>query len=505
MERGRSLAERLCAYGRGDMYPFHMPGHKRLKGLLGTDDTFSLLQNPFQIDITEIFGFDNLHHPEGLLRSAMEWTASCYGAARTYYLVNGSSCGLLAAISACTEQRGRILVSRNCHKSVYHGIYLRELRASYVYPQDTGALGIQGGILPEDVENCLEKEPGIEAVLLVSPTYDGIVSDVGRIAEIVHRKGLPLIVDEAHGAHFRYADAFPVSALELGADIVVQSVHKTLPCLTQTALLHIGQSREGLWTAEQRLQREKRIERYLSIYQSSSPSYILMASIGLGIDWMESNRNSAQMEGFLNELAALRGSLQGMKRLSLVDRELAGRFGIFDVDPSKIVVSCSGTGMNGETLGTRLREQYHLELEMCGADYVTAIAAVMDSPEGLRRLEHALREIDGELENTPGWTAREARREQGRTGCIYSRANACAMTIAQAMERASERTRRCELAGRISGEFVYLYPPGIPIIAPGERFCPETVAAIESYLRQGLPVQGPEDASLEWIRTVKEL
>ena len=180
----------------------------------------------------------------------MKWASSLYGSDHTWYLVNGSTCGLLSAISAAVPHRGKILVSRNCHKAVYHGIYLNHLEAVYVYPQPVPGLGIQGGILPEDVENALKKDPDIQAVLIVSPTYDGIVSDVEAIAKIVHKAGLPLIVDEAHGAHFAYGDAFPKSALELGADAVIQSVHKTLPSLTQTALLHVkitGRMVDAIW------------------------------------------------------------------------------------------------------------------------------------------------------------------------------------------------------------------------------------------------------------------
>ena len=209
MKKEELLIERLKKYRRLDMYPFHMPGHKRAEGIKLS------FPDPFSVDITEIDGFDNLHHPEGILKDSMEWASSLYGSDRTWYLVNGSTCGLLSAISAAVSHGGKILVSRNCHKAVYHGIYLNHLEAVYVYPQPVPGLGIQGGILPEDVENALKNDPDIQAVLIVSPTYDGIVSDVEAIAKIVHKAGLPLIVDEAHGAHFAYGDAFPKSALEL--------------------------------------------------------------------------------------------------------------------------------------------------------------------------------------------------------------------------------------------------------------------------------------------------
>ena len=229
------LIHKLKEYAGSDMYPFHMPGHKRT-GDMGFPD-------PFTMDITEVDGFDNLHHPEGILKSSMDWAAQVYGADQTYYLVNGSSSGILSAVCGAVPRGGRILVSRNCHKSVYHGICLNQLKASYVYPQEIDGLGIQGGILPSDVDMMLKRYMDTQAVLIVSPTYDGVVSDIKGIAQVVHRAGLPLIVDEAHGAHFRYGEMFPVSALDLGADVVIQSVHKTMPSLTQTALLHIRNNR----------------------------------------------------------------------------------------------------------------------------------------------------------------------------------------------------------------------------------------------------------------------
>ena len=266
MKNSPVLYKNLRNYAKTDFYPFHMPGHKRRMQWAGA----SSFPNPYEIDITEIEGFDNLHHPEGIIRESMDWAASLYGAHKTYYLINGSSSGILSAVSGTVPDSGTILISRNCHKSVYHGIYLKSLKSEYIYPQYSEEYGIQCGLDPEEIELMLKKNRYISAVLMVSPTYDGIVSDVKAVSEICHKNHIPLIVDEAHGAHFRYGDIFPVPALESGADVVIQSVHKTLPCFTQSALLHL---REGYIDTE-------KIERYLQIYQSSSPSYVLMAEIG---------------------------------------------------------------------------------------------------------------------------------------------------------------------------------------------------------------------------------
>ena len=458
--------------------------------------------NPFAVDITEIEGFDNLHHPEGILRDSMKWAADVYGADQTYYMINGSTGGILAAVCGSVPRGGRILVSRNCHKSVYHGICLNQLKTSYVYPQEIEGLGIQGGITAEDVDRMLNRYMDTQAVLIVCPTYDGIVSDIEAIARIVHRAGLPLIVDEAHGAHFRYDAMFPVSALDLGADVVIQSVHKTLPSLTQTALLHIKCNRpDGGCYADR-----ERIDRYIHMVQSSSPSYVLMASIENSIYQME----QTDMAPYGKQLHKLRRRLGQMRHLRLADTGLIGQAGIRDLDISKIVVSTRGTclypaedgltGFTGAQLDDILRREYHLEMEMCGADYVTAITTVMDRGEGLERLGDALTRIDSQLTDA-GY------KPDGRSGnqkSVYSMRCDTAMSMGEAMEEKMASVGLEDSAGCISGEFVYIYPPGIPIVAPGEWISRPILEVILEYRDKGLPVQGPADQSLRTIRVVQK-
>lgn len=490
MREEELLINRLKAYKDSRIYPFHMPGHKRLQlgGIKGETARSGMdFPNPFFVDITEVEGFDNLHHAQGILKQSMEWAARVYGADRTWYLINGSSCGILASVCGCTSPGGHILMSRNCHKAAYHAAYINHLRTSYVYPQDLPGLGIQGGILPEDVEKALEEHRDIQAVFIVSPTYDGVVSDVSKIADIVHRKGIPLIVDEAHGAHFRFGKWFPDSALDMGADAVIQSVHKTLPSLTQTALLHI----KGNYV------NSRNIERYLSIFQSSSPSYVFMASIENSIfvmDRMQRERDSVQMKEYEAHLMDLRRRLASMKNLRLVDRDIVGMGGVWDLDVSKIVVSTRGTALSGADLSSILREKYHLEMEMCGADYVTAITTVFDSPEGLQRLGDSLEEIDADVTGTPG------SREDGPA--VYGMRAQAQCCLREAMESPSRPVLLKGSEGKISAEFVYLYPPGIPILAPGENIARNILDVIEEYIKKGLPIQGPEDESLETLRVL---
>ena len=335
---GGPLYRKLREYGESDYYGFHMPGHKRQLGSF---------ENPYKFDITEIDGFDDLHHPErdGVLTRAQERAAGLYGAEETHFLVGGSTAGILSAISGCTRRGGRILMARNCHRSVYHAAELGGLEAEYLYPQQIASPGINGPVLPEDVERALaekeafsEQEKGqdarkaagwFQAVVITSPTYDGICSDVRAIAKICHRHEVPLIVDQAHGAHFPFSDYFPEDAVSAGADVVIHSVHKTLPSLTQTALLHI----------QGRLADRERIRHFLSVYQSSSPSYILMASIDACMELLET-KGEALFREHAQLLEIFREGCRDLEALRLYGAERAPYF-----DRSKLLI-CHGTGGN---------------------------------------------------------------------------------------------------------------------------------------------------------------
>ena len=465
------LLEQLQNYARSGWYPLHMPGHKR---------SVSYLQDPYSIDITEIDGFDNLHHAKGILAEAQERAAALYGADKTYYLVNGSSCGVLAAVSASVKRGGRILMARNCHKSAYHAVYLNGLHAEYLYPPADMLRGINGSISCESVEAALARYPDTEAVLITSPTYDGVVSDIERIAAAVHRAGAVLIVDEAHGAHFALHSYFPKTALACGADIVVNSLHKTLPSLTQTALLHVR---------GERADREK-LKRYLGIYQSSSPSHVLMAGIEACIDRMREDGKEL-FDCFVQRLDALRKSLRTMEALHLVsgrERELDA----YDYDRSKVLISAERCRMTGPLLGQALRE-FYLEPEMTAAKYVTAIMTVCDTQEGFARFRDALFEIDGRLarEEAAGMEVPLIRTEE-------------VLTMEEAQNAPFERTALKDSSGRVAAEFVYLYPPGIPLLVPGERIT-EALKQQFLYCRAlGMELEGLSDHSGRTIMVVKE-
>lgn len=507
-EKQPGLLERLTEYAGSDAYPFHMPGHKRREIPDGIPGGFP---DPYGIDITEIDGFDNLHHAEGILKDAMETVAAIYGADRSWYLVNGSTCGILSAVFAATENGGKILTARNCHKAVYHAICLNRLEAEYLYPEEITEFRINGGIRAEDVRKALEKDAmrcagnsgdvrgkitKIQAVLITSPTYEGVVSDIRAIADAAHEYGIPLIVDEAHGAHLEYADqchSFPKSALEYGADIVIQSLHKTLPCFTQTAILHV----------KGKLVDQDRISRYLSMFQTSSPSYLFMAGMERCIRYMDGDGRN-EMIRYEKRLERFMERMEGLQVLEVLDREICGKYRtVAGRDPSKIVVSTMrAEDFHGEELAETLRRKYHLEMEMTAPEYVIAMTSLMDTEEGFERLGTALLEIDGVLRRRMESGRKEKAASETPEGLESKLSHPVRrMLICEAMDADTERTAFQDTVGKVSAEFVYLYPPGIPIIAPGEVFTDAIVEKIMAYKAAGLLVQGPADPDADVILT----
>jgi len=504
------LIDRLKEYGKSDFYAFHMPGHKRQEEL-----GITLFPNPFSVDITEIDGFDNLHHPEGILKESMERAAAVYGADRTYYLVNGSTCGILAAISSAVSDGKKLLMARNSHKSAYHAAMLNRMETEYIYPEIIEESGIQGGIEPGELRRILEadKENRIGAVFLTSPTYEGIVSDIKNLAEIVHERGIPLIVDEAHGAHFAFYEGegenrqtgrlFPRSALQCGADLVIQSIHKTLPSLTQTAVLHL---KEGIADRE-------RLEFYLRIYQSSSPSYVMMASIDNCIEYM-AGEGRKRLEQLGRRLEHWMEDAKQWSCLRVLDDHVLEENGAFDRDISKLVVGISPqaekAGINGTALAEAVRRRFHLEPEMCCDRYVLYMTSLMDSEESLFKLSAALTQIDKEIagalcmgrnEGTEG-ISEEMEKHSGKQGTLtWTRDVPRRISMAEAVNKKGRRIRLEDACGCISRGFLTVYPPGVPAVVPGEMISQETAELLLKNAGLGLTVEGLDsDGSIDAVK-----
>lgn len=476
-----TLYDRLKQYSDSDYYGFHMPGHKR-------SPKFRDSKIPYSLDITEIEGFDDLHHAEGILKELQESAAAVYGADETHFLVNGSTVGILSAILGITNKNDAILVARNCHKSVYHGIQMQELNAVYLYPEFDEEAGLNGEVSAADVRKALEMYPQIKAVVIVSPSYDGVVSDVEAVAKAAHEKGVPLIVDEAHGAHFGFHPYFPENSNQLGADIVIHSLHKTLPSLTQTALLHMNgdlADRDG-------------VREYLHMLQSSSPSYILMASIDNCVGLLK-ERGAGFFENYVKRLEELRSNLEKLKVLRIVKTQ--------NYDYSKIVISARDAGISGKELQKILLKQYRLQMEMAAGTYVLAMTSAADTEEGFERLEYALAEIDRKLakalEDHHPAAERFGKLPEGelpRPDKIYTCAQAASMRR-KAGGSSIKAVPFEESIGQIALEYAYLYPPGIPMVVPGERITKEVIEALLAYQKLGFSIEGiKEEAHIEvWI------
>lgn len=459
------LYRRLKAYQETDYYPYHMPGHKR--NLHG-----ELPPQIMDIDITEIDGFDNLHAPEEILKSLQETAAELYGAEESFYLINGSTCGILSAISAAVPRGGHILMTRGAHKSAYHAAYLRNLTVSYLYPEMMEEYDIYDAITQEQMEAALESEPSLDAVFLVSPTYEGRIADIEKIAQIVHARGIPLIVDEAHGAHLGFAEGFAKNSCQCGADLVIHSVHKTLPALTQSALLHVNG----------KLIDRELLKRFLHIYQSSSPSYVLMAGIDNALQIVKEQGKTlfAQFRGnYCNMLTAL----SECKYLEYLPANTVQDIG-------KLVILSGKAGLSGQQIYDILLKEYHLQLEMAASDHCLAMFTIGDGAEAYERMTEALLAIDGDITAGKWQAQQEVDGSDFREESLYQKQPKACLPLGDAWDASKEEIPLSQAAGRIAGEFINLYPPGIPILVPGEQIEEMHCGRLEAYAREGLNVQG---------------
>ncbi len=455
-----NLQEKLEEYYNKDYLPMHMPGHKRNIKLLGE-------KLPYKIDITEIDGFDDLHHASGIIKNIENKAKRIYESKRSFILVNGSTCGILAGIRSVVNFGDKVLVARNCHKSVYNAIEINGLNPIYMLPK-IGEDGIDRNIDSNEVEEKLKKNKDIKLVILTSPTYEGVISDVSSIVSIAHKYNVPVLVDEAHGAHLRFMENIcDKEALSAGADIVIQSLHKTLPALTGTALLHIQGD----------LVKEENVARELSIFETSSPSYILMSSIEECLDIIESKGKELFKE-YQDNLKYFYNEAKKFKNLKILGNEIENKD---YYDFGKIVIKTNKTNITGKELADILRNDYKIELEMSSINYALAMTSICDSKENFKRLLDALIDIDNKLEKE-----NKSKEELN----IKLQLPKKEISILEAIKNNnSEFKNYNELEGRISKEYVWVYPPGIPLITPGEVISKELIKKIEEFIDANIEIR----------------
>lgn len=482
-----SLLKQLLQYSQQDYYPMHMPGHKRnIQRLKGFD--------PYAIDITEIDGFDNLHDAKGVIRELINRVQRRYDSDSSYLLINGSTVGILAGVSACVKKKDRIIMARNCHKAVYNAVILNELNPVYVYPQKDGVYGIAGGISPKNIEQLLITYPDTALVVLTSPTYEGLVSDIEEIVRICHNYHVPVLIDEAHGAHLGLEDGFPRNSIQAGADLVIHSIHKTLPAFTQTALMHVNGT----------LVSAKTVETYLGIYETSSPSYLLMAGIDQCMFLLENQGPELfrqHLEG-LEQFHKQTSQLRHLKVMKAEDYKVDNRseHGVYAVDPSKILISVKNTNITGSELAAKLLSQYRIQLEMSSLEYALAMTSICDTKEGYERLSRALCEIDS--------TLTEVEESEKKINYAYRSIECGVQTVIspyEAMQAEVEEIAFSDSKGRIASRHIMVYPPGIPVVAAGEQINQRAIHCIMTAMDAGLEVIGlsGDERGQQQIRVVR--
>ena len=486
----------MCAYREEGALAFHTPGHKQGLGahaLLRELVTEAGLRE----EVSLMEELDDLHEPTGCIEEAQDLAAALYGADAAFFAVNGTTGAIHAMLVAALSPGDAVLVPRNVHRSVFGGLVLSDAHPLYIEPVVDEALGIAHGLSTEAVREACRLHPEAKALLLVSPTYYGVASDVRAIAEIVHEAGMALLVDEAHGAHLAFSDDLPESAIATGADLVAQSTHKLLGAMTQASLLLL---REG------RIEKE-RVQRAMSLLTSTSPNYLLLASLDIARLQM-AEVGAAHLARAVGLARNLRREVNATPGLFSFGEERMGGAGAFALDPLKLTVTVTGLGLTGAEAAHILRHEHKIEAELFDAQNVLFLLTYADTEESAGRLLAALRSL-AQRRTAQAATAAAAAIAvpDGGKAQVTVRLPAAppvAIPPREAFYRRSVPCRLREAAGRIAAETIAFYPPGIPVICTGEVFTAEVCRYIEAMAAAGLKVTGASDASLRTLRVVAD-
>ena len=466
------IIEKLTEIAENSPTAFHMPGHKRKRKFVP--------QDLFSFDITEIDGVDNIHNPTGIIKESQQLCANLFGADKSFFLVNGTTSGVMASILATCLPNDKIIVARNCHKSVYNGLILSGANPIYVMPEET-FFGTSGTISLQSVNEILQEHDDIKAMIITSPTYEGLCSNISEIAEVLHEKDIPLIVDEAHASHFAFSDDFPKTALESGADIVIQSLHKTLPVLTQTSILHLKSS----------IIDENRLSATISMLLSTSPSYIFMAVID-NCQKILSQQADILFGEYSQNLNMFYQNTKSLKNITVLTKnEVLKNSNAFDFDFGKIILLTDKKNLI--IVENYLKKYYNINIEMKGVSHLLLMTSFCDEKEDFLKLIKALTEIDRKL-------------SEGRFIEFQKSKNndrpVVAISPAKAFNSKTETVDFQYSIGLVSGEFIIPYPPGIPIVAPGEVITNKIVQTVKSFQDAKVEIIGTKDKDLNSIQVI---
>jgi len=511
----------IKAYIGSNPIPFHMPGHKLGKGI-----PHELLSEIEKLDLTEIPGTDNLHAPAGVIKEAQELAANAFGAKESFFLVNGSTVGLHAAISSVCKRGQKLIVARDCHKAVVNGMLMAGVIPVYIMPEYSEKFGIYTGITPLTVEKALRDAPDAAGVVITRPNYYGVCSDIEEIARIVHLHNKPLIVDEAHGSHLVFNRRLPVCALEAGADLCIQSAHKTLPAFTQGAYLHVGTDRVD----------RERVRYYLDMYQTTSPSYIIMAYLDIARELMQ-KFGKAMLDEILDEIELQNNELVcgEVSPCGSSSAEVCGRESVkadnlwegiclltqhdipgFELDRTRITANVSGLGMTGFMAEKLLRDKFRIQAEMSDLKNIVFISTIADDRETIKYLFSALSDLGRIIPPDGGWLSGKSGEHRTVTSAEAVSMCADAMKLGdfnalalsgQIMEPQAILDAKPvkiplnQAEGKISKGIISPYPPGIPLVCPGEAFSREIIQYLKTVINAGGIVQGiDEDGMVAIVR-----
>ena len=453
---------------------FCIPSHHRGKGA-SSSFTEVFGKTVLKYDLTETPLTDDLHEADGAIKEAESLASELFGSDRTFFLVNGTTCANEAMIISSVCEGEKILVARNCHKSVLMGLIISGASPVYIEPEISGVFSAFGSISPEKVKLAFKNHPDIKAFILTSPTYYGIGSDLQKIADICHSHGALLLVDEAHGSHFAFSDKLPKTALSCGADMVSQSTHKTLNSMTQSSMLHVKGSLVDI----------SKVDAALKIVQSTSPSYILMASL-------DAARQNAALNGrtavcrMLDITSYIRSTLSSIDGVSCPENVDGNE--VFSFDKTRIVFSVKG--ISGFYLSEILFDKYNICCEMADNYNVVSIIGSSDSYEDADRLINAVKEIAATVNSGKIKEFSLPHRPP------------MAMTPRKAFFAKSTRTNFKDSVGKVSAEMIAPYPPGIPVIYPGEVITEEIYEFISEAIKDGRHIHGFSDKSMETIKII---
>lgn len=472
----------ISQYVKEKRIPFHMPGHKGGKGI--NSELIKLWGNKvFKYDLTEVDGLDYLNAPSGVIMKAEKLAAQAFGVKNTFFLINGSTVGNQAAILSLVKKGEKIIVPRNSHQSVFSSLILSGAYPIYINPTYDPQTSLYQAISSKSIKLAIEKNSDVKAIHITSPNYNGFISNVKAISNLAKKKNIPLIVDEAHGAHFKFHSELPTSAIDYDTDIVIHSTHKTLGSVTQTSMLHLIKYTHV--SASQ-------LQHCLMLLQSSSPSTLFIMSLDAARQQMVT-KGYALMDKTLWLARYARNKINYLKHFYCYGKEVIGQSDIIDIDETKLLIDVAKTGLTGYEFEKILGRDYQIEIEMSDLKHILCFITIGDTKYSINKLVFALKKISNNPKRVKPKLMVSALPDMPKI----------VLSPRDAFFSNKKLIPFSQTLGEISGEFIIPFPPDVPIIVPGERINKEIFDYVKYMKRNGMMVIGPKDLSLKMIEVIK--